>query len=298
VILPPGSEFAGHRIERILGRGGMSEVYLVHREGSPEPETLKILDAAASQSEAIRRKFVAEAELGVRLRHRNIVAVHAHGDCDGRLWMSMHYVDGYSAARLVARGQIPMDVLRAARIVDEVSHALDHAHGVGVVHRDVKPANILISTVVDPGELEQVLLSDWGIARMVDERMPLVSDDGTVLASIGYAAPELLRGETLTARTDIYALGATLVELLTGRTPFPLPTQFAVMNAHLTRIPPDISTRRADLPRTIDAVVHRAMAKDPADRFGSCHDMSVAVARALEGYVPPPPPLRPWYRRR
>ncbi|WP_328811148.1 serine/threonine-protein kinase [Rhodococcus sp. NBC_00294] len=313
MVLRPGSEFAGFRVERLLGHGGTAEVYLARR-GSAPPETLKILRA-----DAPRDAFAAEVRIGALLQHPNIVAAHDHGEFRGRPWMSMSHVDGYSAARLVARGQIPLDVHRAARIVDGVARALDHAHGLGIVHRDVKPANILLASVADADTREQILLSDWGIARLTTSPTPLVSDDGTVLTSIGYAAPELLRGGTLTARTDIYALGATLVELLTGRPPFPLATPFAVMDAQLRRTPPSVSSRRADLPTRLDAVVQRALAKEPPDRFASCHDLSVAVARALRDHTPPepgrppaspppepgrppasPPPVpgRPWYRRR
>lgn len=203
--LQPGSEFAGFRVQRRLGVGGMSEVYLVLGRGHDRLEALKILDRDASRSPRLRTKFRTEATVAELLVHPNIVSVHEHGEFEGQLWMSMHYVDGYSAARLVARGQIALDVSRVARIVAEVAKGLDYAHSNGVLHRDVKPSNILISTERVDG-YEQVLLSDWGIARLVDDSTPLVVG-GTVLASIHYAAPELLRGGVLSAQTDVYALG-------------------------------------------------------------------------------------------
>ncbi|MGB3369730.1 MAG: serine/threonine-protein kinase [Rhodococcus sp. (in: high G+C Gram-positive bacteria)] len=284
--LSPGDVFAGYTVERLLGVGGMSEVYLVAGR-----ETLKILNSEASHSEQLRAKFIGEAEIAARLHHPNIVSVHAHGEYEGQLWMSMHYVEGYSAARLVARGQIALEPVRAARIISEVAKALDYAHSCGVLHRDVKPSNILISTEVPPDGYEQVLLSDWGIARLLDDSTPLAAG-GTVMASIRYAAPELLRGETLTAATDIYALGATLVELLTGKPPYPLSTPLAITDAHLNAPPPVVTERRKSLRKGLNGVVATALAKNPADRYATCKDLSDAVARALAAPAPEPPPRR------
>jgi eukaryotic-like serine/threonine-protein kinase len=300
--LAPGEVFAGRAVDRLLGIGGMSEVYLVllgeHRE------TLKILNHDASRSERLRAKFVMEAELAGRLHHPNIVSVHEHGEFEGQLWMSMHYVEGYSAARLVARGQIALEVGRAARIVSEVAKGLDYAHTQGVLHRDVKPSNILISTESRSDAHEQVMLSDWGIARLIDDSTPL-SRGGTVLASIQYAAPELLRGERLSAQTDVYALGATLVELLTGKPPYPLATPLAIMDAQLNASPPVVTERRRLLRKGLNEVVATALAKDPADRYGTCQELSDAVACALAAPAPAPPPRRspfgvgwPAYRKR
>ncbi|MDI6630783.1 MAG: serine/threonine-protein kinase [Rhodococcus sp. (in: high G+C Gram-positive bacteria)] len=293
--LQPGSEFAGFRVQRRLGVGGMSEVYLVLGRGHDRYEALKILDRDASRSPRLRNKFRMEAAVAAQLVHPNIVSVHEHGEFEHQLWMSMHYVDGYSAARLVARGQIALDVSRVARIVAEVAKGLDYAHSQGVVHRDVKPANILISTERFDG-YEQVLLSDWGIARLLDDSTPLVAG-GTVMASIPYAAPELLRGGVLSAQTDVYGLGATLVELATGRTPYPLATPLAITAAHLMADPPSVTRRRRSLPRGFDAVVARALAKDPSDRFRTCVELSDAVAAAVEAGVPEPPPRRSPFTR-
>lgn len=293
--LQPGAEFAGFRVQRRLGVGGMSEVYLVLGRGHDRLEALKILDRDASRSPRLRTKFRTEATVAELLVHPNIVSVHEHGEFEGQLWMSMHYVDGYSAARLVARGQIALDVSRVARIVAEVAKGLDYAHSNGVLHRDVKPSNILISTERVDG-YEQVLLSDWGIARLVDDSTPLVVG-GTVLASIHYAAPELLRGGVLSAQTDVYALGATLVELLTGRTPYPLATPLAITAAHLSADPPAVTRRRRSLPRGLDAVVARALAKDPADRFQTCVELADAVAAAVSAGVPEPPARRSPFTR-
>nr|WP_296778631.1 serine/threonine-protein kinase [Rhodococcus sp. (in: high G+C Gram-positive bacteria)] len=287
--LSAGDMFAGRAVERLLGIGGMSEVYLVSYEG--RRETLKILNHQASQSERLRAKFVMEAELAGRLHHPNIVSVHAHGEFEQQLWMSMHYVEGYSAARLVARGQIALEVGRAARIVSEVAKGLDYAHTHGILHRDVKPSNILISTETRSDEHEQVMVSDWGIARLIDDVTPLARG-GTVLASIQYAAPELLRGERLSPQTDVYALGATLVELLTGKPPYPLATPLAIMDAQLNASPPIVTERRRSLRRGLNGVVATALAKDPKDRFTTCRELSEAVAHALAAPPPEPPPRK------
>ncbi|MGV8875052.1 MAG: serine/threonine-protein kinase [Rhodococcus sp. (in: high G+C Gram-positive bacteria)] len=288
--LQPGAQFAGFAVQRRLGVGGMSEVYLVLGRGHDRLEALKILDREASQSTQLRNKFRMEADVAEKLVHPNIVSVHEHGEFEGQLWMSMHYVDGYSAARLVARGQIALDMSRVARIVAEVAKGLDYAHSEGVLHRDVKPANILIATERIDGH-EQVMLSDWGIARMLDDSTPLARG-GTVLASIQYAAPELLRGGVLSAQTDVYGLGVTLVELATGRTPYPLSTPLAITAAHLTAEPPSVTRRRPSLPRGLDAVVARALAKNPADRFRTCVELSDAVAAAAAVAKLPEPPAR------
>jgi eukaryotic-like serine/threonine-protein kinase len=271
--LSPGDVFAGYTVERLLGRGGMSEVYLV-----AGPETLKILNLDASRSQRLRARFVTEAEIASSLHHPNIVSVHAHGEFDGHLWMSMHYVDGYSAARLVARGQIPLDVARAARIVSDVAEALDYAHARGILHRDVKPSNILIGVDPQPDSREQVLLSDWGIARWVSDD---VVRPEAVLTSIPYAAPEVLRGQPLSAQADVYSLGATLVELLTGKPPYPLATPIAITDAHLNTPPPRVTARRKSLVPGLDTVVSRALAKNPDDRYRTCRELSDAVVQAL-----------------
>ncbi|MDJ0395947.1 serine/threonine-protein kinase, partial [Rhodococcus sp. G-MC3] len=184
-----------------------------------------------------------------------------------------------------------LEVGRAARIVSEVAKGLDYAHSRGILHRDVKPSNILISTESDTGEYEQVMLSDWGIARLREDATSLARG-GTVLASIHYAAPEVLRGEQLSPRTDIYALGATLVELLTGKPPYPLATPLAVLNAQLNAPPPIVTERRSSLRRGLNAVVATALAKDPADRFATCRELCDAVAGALAAPAPEPPPRK------
>ncbi|MGC0365566.1 serine/threonine protein kinase [Rhodococcus sp. 27YEA15] len=281
-----GTEFAGYRIERLLGRGGMSEVYLASRES--ERATVKLLDAESSADPRLRTRFVAEAQISCGLDHPNIVSVDAHGDVDGQLWMAMRYVEGYSAARLVARGQIPLDPMRAARIVRSVAHGLDYAHRRGILHRDVKPANILISTEAAVDNGEQVLLSDWGIARLVDDSVPLARQ-GSVLASIHYTPPELLCVEPLTPRTDVYELGCVLVELLTGTTPFPHSDPLSTADAQLHSPPPSVTARRGELPVALDEVVRVALSKNPAERYATCTALGDAVTAALKDWPTTPP---------
>ncbi|MBJ8348805.1 serine/threonine-protein kinase PknH/PknJ [Antrihabitans sp. YC2-6] len=275
--LPAGSVFAGFTIVRMLGSGGMGEVYLVDHPRLPRREALKILPAALTADNEFRQRFVREADLAAGMWHPHIVAVHDRGEFDGQLWITMDYVEGTDAAVLL-RGRFPAGLPPhfAAEIVTGVADALDHAHERGLLHRDVKPANILLSDSEPESRRRRVLLSDFGIARKMDDASGLTATNMTV-GSIAYAAPEQLMGATLDGQADQYALATTAFHLLTGKPPFDNSNAAVIISNHLTSPPPRMADRRPDL-AVLDAVISKGMAKDPADRYGSCSEFAQALA--------------------
>ncbi|WP_194819145.1 serine/threonine-protein kinase [Nocardia sp. XZ_19_385] len=281
--LSPGTEFAGYTIERLLGVGGMGAVYAAWHPRLPRREAVKILPQNFSASAEFRARFLREAEMAARLDHRNIVAVHDRGEFEGRLWIAMEYVDGFDAAELLLReGALPVE--RVVGLVAEVAQGLDEAHRSGMLHRDVKPANILIEPV--DGDAGRVLVADFGIARAAGDGTAL-TEVGTVVGTLAYTAPEVLSERQVDHRADVYALGCTVFELLTGSKPFPRASVVAVMRAHLGEPPPRARQARPSLPPGIDAVIARAMAKNPEDRYSSCGALAAAVAGAFGQAVEP-----------
>src|SRR5246500_5110692 len=271
-----GEVFAGYVIERLLGTGGMGEVYLAQHPRLPRHDALKILSLAATSDDEFRARFSREAELAVTLWHPHIVAVLDRGEFNGRLWISMDYVDGTDAGRLVQerhpRGMPEEDVLE---IVTAVADALDFGHDRRLLHRDVKPENILVTA--DDGHRRRVLLTDFGIARRIDDVSNL-TDANVAMGTISYVAPEQLLGRTLDGRADQYALAATAFHLLTGAPPFQDSNRAVVISHHLGTPPPRISDSRPDLAH-LDAVLARALAKDPSERYPTCLDFARALAQ-------------------
>ncbi|MEV6429782.1 protein kinase [Nocardia sp. NPDC051463] len=279
-MLGEGELFAGYRIERLLGQGGMGSVYLARHPRLPRSMALKLLNLELFSDNEIKARFEREADLVAQLDHPNIVTVFDRGVEDEQLWISMQYVDGIDAST-VDRRKLPPT--RAAQIVAETAKALDFAHGSGVLHRDVKPANILLARAT--GGQERVFLTDFGIARLRDDAGHLTLT-GTFTATLAYAAPEQLTGAAMDGRADQYALACTLHWLLTGAAPFEAPSPPAVIQGHLQVPPPRVTARRADLPAALDEVLIRALGKRPADRYGSCTEFAEAVYRALHMSAP------------
>ncbi|WP_454199167.1 serine/threonine-protein kinase [Nocardia sp. Marseille-Q1738] len=275
----PGDIFAGYRIVRRIGAGGMGAVYLAEHPRLPRRDAVKILDPELGADGEFRARFEREAELAARLEHPNVVSIYDRGAEGELLWIAMRYVDGLDAAELVRRGPAVLPAQRAVRIVAAAARGLDAAHRSGLLHRDVKPANILVSTTDDGSDA--VRITDFGIARSLDATAALTTT-GSVLASFAYAAPEQLTGAPLDHRADIYSLGCTLYEMLTGTVPFGRRTPAATLQAHLYEPPPRPSQANPMLPQAIDEVVARAMAKNPASRYASCGEMAAAALRALE----------------
>jgi serine/threonine-protein kinase len=276
--LAAGQTFAGYTIVRLLGSGGMGEVYLAEHPRLPRSDALKVLPADLCADREYRERFNREADIAATLWHPHIVGVHDRGDVDGQIWISMDFVDGTDAAELLRdrhpKGMPKEEVLD---IVTSVGEALDYAHAQGLLHRDVKPANIMLT---DPTAGEQrILLGDFGIARRVDDTSNLTATNMTV-GTVFYAAPEQLMGEELDGRADQYALAATAFHLLTGTPPFHHSNPTVVISQHLTASPPAISERRPEL-AALDPVLGKALSKDPKDRFNSCVDFSRALAHRL-----------------
>ncbi|MCP2287516.1 serine/threonine-protein kinase [Nocardia amikacinitolerans] len=280
-MLQPGDVFAGYAIERLLGQGGMGAVYLAAHPRLPRRTALKLLNRELFSDAEIRARFEREADLVAQLDHPNIVTVYDRGIENEQLWISMQFIDGADASSVEPSTLPPQ---RAAQIVGETALALDYAHRMGVLHRDVKPANILLSR--SAGQ-ERVLLTDFGIARPREDTRQL-TQTGTFTATLAYAAPEQLTGAPLDHRTDQYSLACTLYWLLSGTVPFDSPQAVAVIQGHLKQPPPPLSSVRPGLPPALDAVLDRALAKRPADRFDSCAEFAAAVQQALRGPVSVP----------
>ncbi|SON63937.1 Serine/threonine-protein kinase PknF [Mycobacterium simulans] len=275
-----GEVFAGYVIQRLLGTGGMGEVYLAQHPRLPRHDALKVLSVASTGDQEFRARFEREAELAATLWHPHIVGVLDRGEFNGRLWISMEYVDGADAGRLVRerypRGMPEEDV---AEIVTAVADALDFGHERRLLHRDVKPENILV-TAAD-GHRRRVLLTDFGIARRIDDVSNL-TEANVAIGTISYVAPEQLLGKSLDGRGDQYALAATTFHLLTGAPPFQDSNRAVVLSNHLSTPPPRISQRRPDLAH-LDAVLARALAKDPSERYPNCVDFARALTQQGPG---------------
>jgi eukaryotic-like serine/threonine-protein kinase len=250
-------------------------VYLVANPELPRRDALKVLSAELSHNDEFRARFVREADVASMLDHPNIVSIYRRGQTeDGLLWIAMQFVDGTDADGALKAGT--MTPARATHVVGEVAKALDYAHAHHVVHRDIKPANFLLS---GPLGDERVLLGDFGIARGLDDAG--LTATGSLVATVAYAAPEVLAGASFDARADLYSLGCTLFRLLTGKTPYSTANgPAAVMMAHLQAPPPRVTDEAPGLPPGLDAVIAKAMAKDPAQRFSSARELADA-ARSL-----------------
>lgn len=278
----PGARVGGYLIERVLGVGGMGTVYLARHPQLPRHDALKVLSTQYSQNPEYRARFAREANLAAALDHPNIVSIHTRGEERGQLWIAMQYVNGIDAADAQARFPQSMSPWRALHIVTEVGRGLDHAHRRGLLHRDIKPANFLLSTG-DDGE-ERVLLTDFGVAKSTDDTIEL-TQAGDLVATIAYASPEQLSGHRLDHRTDIYSLACSFFRLATGQNPYPGAQPAPVMVGHLHEPPPLASAVVPALPAAVDQVLAVAMAKNPAERFESCHAFTAALKSALESGV-------------
>jgi len=286
----PGDIVAGYTIESVLGVGGMGVVYKAKNPQLPRSDALKVLTTSIQGDGQFRERFLREANVAATLDHPNIVAVYSRGETEGgQLWIAMQYVAGSDADQEVRSGR--MSPARAARIITEVAKALDYAHRRGIMHRDVKPANFLLSNAEDPGDDERVFLADFGIARAFDDAAHLTTD-GSVMASIAYAPPEALSGQPVDSRADVYSLACSFFVLLTGRTPYGgLPGGIAaIAAAHVTGEIPRVTDRVPNLPWALNEVIARGMAKDPNARYQTAREFAAAATAAVTNSGPAPQP--------
>jgi pSer/pThr/pTyr-binding forkhead associated (FHA) protein len=273
--LPAGSVFAGCRVDDVLGRGEMGVVYRADELALQRRVALKTILPEYSRDEHFRERFRRESTVAAAIDHQNVIPIFDAGDEDGVLYITMRVVDGTDLRALIAaEGRI--EPLRAARIVRQVGAALDAAHAHGMVHRDVKPSNVLL------GREDHVYLSDFGLAKRA-ATVEALTRQGSIVARAEYVAPEQLLNQRVDARADIYALGCLLFEALTGEPPYQRWGKGPVMLAHVDAPPPSPSEVCPDLPPEFDDVVHRAMAKAPSDRYPSAGDLGQAALVAAGG---------------
>jgi len=279
--LQPGDHFAGHRIDAVAGRGGMGVVYRALQLDLDRHVALKVIAQQLAQDQTFRDRFVRESRAAASIDHPNVIPIYYAGEHEGVLYIAMRYVEGPDLRSLV-RAHERLDPERAARLVAQVGAALDAAHARGIVHRDVKPENVLL------GAADHVYLTDFGLTKRVDSLGGMPTRPGGWVGTLGYVAPEQIRGERVDARADVYALGCLLVFALTGHAPFRRETEEATLWAHLSEPPPPVSGDVPGVPPAFDAVVARAMAKDPAERFQSAGDLGKAALAAAGVIVSDP----------
>ncbi|GAA1082282.1 serine/threonine-protein kinase [Tsukamurella strandjordii] len=273
---------AGYRVVRRLGGGGMGEVYLVEHPRLPRQDALKLLHSSVSSNPQYKARFEREAYLLAQLNHRNIIHLYDRGEHDGRLWIAMEYVAGPDTAQMLAeRGPMPLPL--AIEIAAGAGAGLDYAYRhANITHRDVKPANILVA--FDADGAPQVKLADFGIAKAAGEALGVTST-GVTVGTMAYMSPEAFDNKNLDNRADLYSLGCTVFELLTGTPPFPGDSPAAVISAHLNQPAPKITSRNPDLPPHLDLVFRKALAKRPEDRYASCAEF----VAGLRGEIPTMP---------
>ena len=276
--LSDGDDFAGYRIERRLGRGGMGILYLALEPGLQRRVALKLIAPEAAADDVFTRRFAEESRIAASIEHPNVVPIYAAGEEAGVPWIAMRYVAGSDLGRRLAR-EGRREPAEAVELIAQVADGLDAIHAAGLVHRDVKPANVLLSG--EPGA-EHAYITDFGVARNVATESGL-TQTGRFVGTLDYVAPEQISGESVDARVDVYALGCLLFKLLTGEVPFPREGEAARLYAHLNDPPPAPSLYATAVPRALDDVVARAMAKSPGDRYPSAGDLGRAARAGLSG---------------
>jgi DNA-binding beta-propeller fold protein YncE len=290
-----GSQIAGYRLEEQIGRGGMAVVFRAHEARLDRNVALKILAPGLAADDAFRRRFIRESRIAAAVDHPNIIPVFDAGEADGVLFIAMRFVHGPDVRTLLdTEGALPP--ARVIGIVTQVASALDAAHARGLVHRDVKPANMLLDTTAGGGRQDHVYLSDFGLGKQTLEELGQsgLTAQGQFLGTLDYMAPEQVEGGRVDGRADLYALACAAFELLSGAPPFRREAGMAVVWAKLSESPPLLSTRRTDLPGAVDGVMSRAMAKEPDARYPTCGEFAAALRDACGlGPAAPRPPARP-----
>jgi hypothetical protein len=272
-ILERGTLIAGYRIDIVIGHGGMGVVYEATQLSLKRKIALKLLAWHLSEDPRFRERFRREGELQARLDHPHIVTVHEAGESDHGLFLAMRMVRGPRLKDLVLARELNAE--RTVRLLAPIADALDSAHDEGLIHRDVKPQNILVAA------RDHAFLADFGLTKLPGEKS--LTDTGQFMGTLDYVAPEQIVGEPASVRTDVYAFAAVLCECLTGTVPYPRENEAAVLYAHLSDEPPRLSERESRLPIALDAIVARALAKEPSDRHATAGELMDDVEQALGG---------------
>lgn len=268
-----GQSAAGYQLIELVGAGGMGRVYRATQPGTGRVVALKVIRPDLASDEVFRERFRREAQLAASVDHPGVIPIYGAAEADGVLFAAMRWVDGSDLRRLLA-AHGPLDPARAVALLHQVAGALDAAHAKGLIHRDIKPANVLL-------EGDQVFLSDFGLARSL-AGADQSTRTGGFIGTVDYVAPELVQGGAGGVSSDVYSLGCMFFEMLTGSVPFPVDSLLGKLHAHATSEPPVPSILRADLPRGLDAVIARVLAKDPAKRYATAGQFAGAAERALD----------------
>jgi streptogramin lyase len=274
-----GTEIGGYRIDRVIGRGGMSVVYLAEHVRLGRMVALKLLAPEFAESGSLRDRFLRESKIAASIDHPNIVPIYDADEADGVLYIAMRYVEGTDMRRVI-REEGPLEPDRASAIVTQIAGALDAAHAHGLVHRDVKPGNVLLT------KDDHVYVADFGLTKRAVSVSGLTAT-GELVGTIDYVAPEQIKGDPIDARADVYSLGCLVYEALTGSPPYPRELEVGVLWAHVEELPPKPTQARPDLPAGVDDVVANAMAKDPNERSQRAGDVALALSTVLRGGAPP-----------
>jgi YVTN family beta-propeller protein len=294
-----GTQLAEYRIESLIGRGGMSVVYLAEDVRLKRRVALKLLSPELAQSENFRERFVRESELAASLDHPNIIPIFEAGEVEGSLYIAMRYVEGTDLGALIhEQGHLTAD--RTLSLLSQAASALDAAHARGLIHRDVKPGNMLITSGPGAGRQEHLYLSDFGVTKRSTSDSGLTGT-GQFVGTLDYAAPEQFEGARLDSRTDVYSLGCVLYGCLTGEIPFRRDNQAALVYAHLMAEPPKITEAKPEFPEAVDEVVAKALAKKPENRYPTAGELIGAARQALAPkavIAPPTAPPSPLARKR
>lgn len=289
-----GTDFAGYQVQGIIGRGGMSVVYQAEHPRLARIVALKVLSVELSEDDRFRERFVRESRLAASLDHPNIIPIYDAGASDDLLFIAMRFVKGDLKAVIQREGRLRPE--RLMPVFTQIASALDAAHHLGLVHRDVKPANVLIAFSSGPDGRDHVYLADFGLTKHATSRSG-ITGTGQFVGTVDYMAPEQIEGKQVDGRVDVYALGCIAYECLTGRVPFTRDTDAAVIWAHLKEDPPKVSSVAGNVPPEVDEVIGKAMAKSADDRYSSCMTLLAALREAMDfdsagplrGSVAPPP---------
>jgi tRNA A-37 threonylcarbamoyl transferase component Bud32 len=283
MAIGPGSDLAGYHLQRMVGEGGMAEVFLAERSDDGRQAALKVLRKELSEDDDFRSRFLREAGYAQSLHHPNIVPVQESGEAGGRLFIAWDYVQGTDLYTLLEAG--PLDPELTITILKQVAAGLDAAHADGLLHRDVKPANVLVAA--GGGRRPKCFLTDFGLSKHSTRDSRALTNAGDFVGTIQYTAPEQILGKYTDQRVDVYSLGCLLYECLVGTSPFGDQEEMQVMQSHVESEPPPPSAAAGHLPPELDSVVSKALAKDPADRYASCGELMAAAEAALGGSEPP-----------